>query len=71
MVLVPLYRREIPQDFSTRCLQKPENSNLHGFKLHRPSSKGTNLLHQVIKAMINQSIIFEVRNTQTSDSPGR
>jgi len=36
--------------------QKTENSNLHGFELHRPSesSKGTKLLLQVIKAIINQ-----------------
>jgi len=33
---------------------KTENSNLHGFELHRPSSKGTQLLFQVIKANINQ-----------------
>jgi len=35
--------------------QKTENSNLHGFEVHRPSSKGTKLLLQVIKAIINQS----------------
>jgi len=34
---------------------KTENSNLHGFDLHRPSSKGTKSLLQVIKAIINQS----------------
>ena len=34
--------------------QKTENSNLHGFELHRPSSKGTKLLVQVIQAIINQ-----------------
>ena len=34
--------------------QKTENSNLLGFQLHRPSSKGTKLLLQVIKAIINQ-----------------
>jgi len=33
---------------------KTENSNLHGFEVHRPSSKGTELLFQVIKAIINQ-----------------
>jgi len=33
---------------------KNEKSNLHGFELHRPSSKGTQLLFQVIKAKINQ-----------------
>jgi len=36
--------------------QKIENSNLHGFQLHRPSSKGTKLLLQVIKAIINQGV---------------
>jgi len=38
------------------CKKTPkiENSNLHGFELHRPSSKGTKLLLQVIKAIINQ-----------------
>ena len=35
---------------------KTENSNLHGFEVHRPSSKGTKLLLQVIKAIINQWI---------------
>ena len=35
--------------------QKIENSNLHGFELHRHSSKGTKLLLQVIKAIMNQS----------------
>jgi len=33
---------------------KTENSNLHGFELHRPWSKSTKLLLQVIKAIINQ-----------------
>ena len=32
---------------------KPANSNLHEFELHRPSSKGTKLLLQIIKAIIN------------------
>ena len=36
--------------------QKNENSNLYGFELYRPSSKGTKLLLQVIKAIINQCI---------------
>jgi len=31
---------------------KPENSNSHGFELHRPSIKGTKLLLKVIKAKI-------------------
>ena len=35
--------------------QKTHNSNLHGFDLHRPSSKGTKLLLRVMKAIINQS----------------
>jgi len=35
--------------------QQTENSNLHGFEIRRPSSKGTILLFQVIKAIINQS----------------
>ena len=34
--------------------QNPENSNLYGFEVHRPSSKGTKLLFQVIKAIIKQ-----------------
>ena len=33
---------------------KTENSNLLGSEVHRPSSKGTKLLFQVIKAIINQ-----------------
>jgi len=37
-------------------LKKIENSNLHGFELHRPSSKGTKILLQVIKAIINQNL---------------
>ena len=41
---------------SVRFRQKPkktENSNRHGFEVHRPSSKGTKLLLQVIKAIVN------------------
>jgi len=34
--------------------QNHENSNLHGFELNVPSSKGTKVLFQVIKAIINQ-----------------
>ena len=34
--------------------KKTENSILHRFELHRPSDKGTKLLFQVIKAIINQ-----------------
>ena len=33
-------------------LNGTENSNLHGFEVHRPSSKGTKLVLQVIKAII-------------------
>jgi len=47
--------------------QKPEKSNLHGFDLHRPSSKGTKLLLQVIKAIINQpEAIEELRKRMTA-----
>ena len=42
--------------------QKTENSNLHGFEVHRPSSKGTKLLLQVIKAIINQYLIYASSN---------
>ena len=36
--------------------QKTENSDLHGIEVHRPSSKGTKLLLQVIKAIIKKII---------------
>jgi len=36
--------------------QTIENSNLHGFEVHGPSSKDTKLLLQVIKAIINQCL---------------
>jgi len=39
-------------------LKKIENSNLHGFELHRPSSKGTKLLLQAIKAIIFQPFLL-------------
>jgi len=35
--------------------QKTEYSDQHGFELHRPSCKGTKLLFQLIKAIINQT----------------
>ena len=35
--------------------QKTENSKLHGFEVHRPSSKGFKLLLQSMKAIINQA----------------
>ena len=42
------------QDFveSARFRVIPDNSNPHGFELHRPSNKGTKLLLKVIKAII-------------------
>jgi hypothetical protein len=36
------------------CTERKAALNLHGFELHRPSSKGTKLPLQVIKASINQ-----------------
>jgi len=36
-------------------LKQPRNSKLHGIEIHRLSSKGTKLLFQVIKAIINHS----------------
>ena len=36
-------------------LQKSEKANLHGFELNRPSSKGTKLLFQVIKAIMKKT----------------
>ena len=36
----------------------PENSNSHGFELHRPSIKGTKLLLKVIKAIIITSLFL-------------
>ena len=36
---------------------KTENSNLHGFEIHRPPSKSTKLLFQVIKS--NQHYLFQ------------
>ena len=37
---------------SVRFRINPDNSNSHGFELHRPSNKGTKLLLKVIKAII-------------------
>ena len=37
--------------------QKIENSNIHGFELLRLSSKGTKLLLQEIKEIINQGCV--------------
>jgi len=52
--LALLVKASIPRS-SVRFRQTPkqnENSNLHGFELYRPSSKGTKLLFEVIKAKI-------------------
>ena len=38
--------------------QKTENSKLHGFELHRPSSKGTKLLFRVIVRVSCASELF-------------
>ena len=40
--------------FDSSINSKNENSNLHGFEVHRPSSKGTKSLFQVLKAIIHQ-----------------
>ena len=42
--------------FDSGRISKTENSKLQGFKVHRPSSKGTKSLFQVVKAIINQSL---------------
>jgi len=44
------------RQFDSGKISKTDNSNLHGFKVHRLSSKGTKLLFQEIKAIINQPI---------------
>jgi len=36
---------------------KTENSDVHGFELHRPSYKNTKSLFQLIKAIMNQKDI--------------
>ena len=59
---------------SVRFRQKlkiPDNSNLHGFGVHRPSSKGTQLLFLVIKAIINQTVqAFESAHQTITASEG-
>ena len=40
--------------FRQKLKKKTENSNLYGFEIYRPSNKGTKLLLQVTKAIINQ-----------------
>jgi len=51
--------------------QKTENSNLDGFELHRPSSKGTELLFQVIKTINDMGgrFVEAVKNARWSVSP--
>ena len=51
-------------------LKKIGNSNLHGFELHRPSSKGNKLLLQVIKAIINQCHVFKIRGWRRQNHKG-
>jgi len=46
----PWQHQSIPRS-SVRFRLKPENSNSHGFELHRPSIKGTKLLLKAIKAI--------------------
>ena len=48
---------------SGRFRLKPENSNSHGFELHRPWIKGTKLLLEVIKAII----IMSTKRCETAD----
>ena len=38
-----------------------EDSNLYGFELHRPSSKSTQLLFQVVKAIKKQFFSFVIQ----------
>ena len=49
--------------------QKTEISNLHGFELHKPLSKGTRLLLQVIKVIINQLKCTDQGNSGPSSVP--
>ena len=50
----------------TQKIENPiENPNLRGFELHRPSSKGTTLLLQVIKAIIIHSFEYFILVTGT------
>ena len=42
-----------PCFFAGKPPKKTENSNLHGFELHRPPRNGTKLLLQALKAIIN------------------
>ena len=49
-----MHQREFLQCVTPEKTKKTENSNLHGFELHRPSSKGTKWLIQILQAIINQ-----------------
>jgi len=40
--------------------KKTENSTPHGYELHRPSSKGAELLFQGIQAIIDQYLVVDV-----------
>jgi len=42
--------------FDSSKNSKRENSNLHEFELHRPSSKGTKLLLEAVQTIINQLV---------------
>jgi len=59
-VAVALFHDKLPEVVGSILArtQKTEDSNLHGFELHRPSSKGTKLLFQVIKATIKSNLRF-------------
>jgi len=46
---------------------KGSSYNVHGCQLHGPSSKGTKLLCQVIKAIINEKILFVIETKNTCD----
>jgi len=43
---------------------KGSSYNLHGCELHGPSSKGTKLLFQVIKALTNENILFVIETIE-------
>ena len=53
--IVKMWVNEILTEDTPAKTQKTENSDLHGFEVHRLSSMGTKLLLQLIKAIINQS----------------
>jgi len=57
--------RDCPRS-SVRFRLNPENSNSHGFELHRPSIKGTKPLLKVLKAII---IILGLFSTEACGRP--